>query len=131
MLHLRRRISEILYFLTFGWSIHEIVYKQQMCRKKDSRLYSKYSDELICCQKLPIRSQESLYQWEYDSEDNLTGFTQIPAPSFKMITIPIEKLLLFRTESRKDNPEGRSILRNAFRSWWFKKRICEIEGIGI
>ena len=124
-------ISEILSFLTFGWSIHEIVYKRRMGRKKDSRLDSKYSDGLIGWQKLPIRSQESLYQWEYDNEDNLTGFTQIPAPSFKMITIPIEKLLLFRTESRKDNPEGRSILRNAYRSWYFKKRICEIEGIGI
>ena len=124
-------ISEILSFLTFGWSVHEIVYKRRMGRKKDSRLDSKYSDGLIGWQKLPIRSQESLYQWEYDNEDNLTGFTQIPAPSFKMITIPIEKLLLFRTESRKDNPEGRSILRNAYRSWYFKKRICEIEGIGI
>lgn len=124
-------ISEILSFLTFGWSVHEIVYKRRMGRKKDSRLDSKYSDGLIGWQKLPIRSQESLYQWEYDSDDNLTGFTQIPAPSFKMITIPIDKLLLFRTESRKDNPEGRSILRSAYRSWYFKKRLQEVEGIGI
>lgn len=29
------------------------------------------------------------------------------------------------------NPEGRSILRNAYRSWYFKRRIQEIEGIGI
>ncbi len=124
-------ISEILSFLTFGWSVHEIVYKRRMGRKKDSRLDSKYSDGLIGWQKLPIRSQESLYQWEYDDDDNLIGFTQIPAPSFKMITIPIDKLLLFRTESRKDNPEGRSILRSAYRSWYFKKRLQEIEGVGI
>lgn len=37
----------------------------------------------------------------------------------------------FRTESVKDNPEGRSILRNAYRSWYFKRRIQEIEAIGI
>ena len=37
----------------------------------------------------------------------------------------------FRTESSKGNPEGRSILRNAYRSWYFKRRIQEIEGIGI
>ena len=124
-------ISEILSFLTYGWSIHEIVYKRRMGRKKDPRLNSKYSDGLIGWQKLPIRSQESFYQWEYDDSDNLIGFTQIPAPSFKLITIPIDKLILFRTESRKDNPEGKSILRNAYRSWYFKKRIQEIEGIGI
>ena len=39
--------------------------------------------------------------------------------------------MLFRTESVKDNPEGRSILRNAYRSWYFKRRIQEIEAIGI
>ena len=29
------------------------------------------------------------------------------------------------------NPEGRSILRNAYRPWYFKRRIQEIEAIGI
>ena len=57
--------------------------------------------------------------------------TQMPPPDFGFITIPIEKLLLFRTEIRKGNPEGRSVLRNAYRSWFFKKRFQEIEGIGI
>ena len=37
-------ISEILSFLTFGWSYHEIVYKRRMGRTKDSRTRSKYSD---------------------------------------------------------------------------------------
>jgi hypothetical protein len=39
--------------------------------------------------------------------------------------------MLFRTKSRKGSPEGKSILRNAYRSWYFKRRIQEIEGIGI
>ena len=33
--------------------------------------------------------------------------------------------------ARGDNPEGRSILRNAYFSWYFEKKIAEIEGIGI
>lgn len=124
-------ISEILSFLVYGWSAHEIVYKRRMGRSKNHLLNSKYDDGLIGWQKLPIRSQETLYQWEYDNHDNLTGLTQMPPPSYEIITIPIEKLLLFRTKSRKDNPEGRSILRNAYRAWYFKRRIQEIEGIGI
>lgn len=124
-------ISEILSFLTFGWSAHEIVYKRRCGSNKDPRLNSKYSDGLIGWMKLPIRSQESLYQWEYDENDNLTGLTQMPPPNFEFITIPAEKLLFFRTKSSKGNPEGRSILRNAYRSWYFKRRIQEIEGIGI
>ena len=124
-------ISEILSFLTYGWSVHEIVYKRRMGRKKDPQLESKFDDGLIGWQKLPIRGQESLYQWEFDNRDNLTAFIQMPAPTFEIIRIPVEKILLFRTEARKDNPEGRSILRNAYRSWFFKKRIQEIEGIGV
>lgn len=124
-------ISEILSFLTYGWSYHEIVYKRRMGNTKDPRTKSKYSDGLIGWRKLPIRAQETLYEWKYDNEDNLLGMTQQPPPDFGTFTIPIEKALLFRTKSRKNNPEGRSILRNAYRSWYFKRRIQEIEGIGI
>lgn len=124
-------ISEILSFLTYGWSFHEIVYKRRMGRTKDNRTFSKYDDGLIGWMKLPIRSQETLYQWEYDDQDNLIGMTQMPPPDFGLITIPMNKAMLFRTRSRKDNPEGRSILRTAYRSWYFKRRIQEIEGIGI
>lgn len=57
--------------------------------------------------------------------------TQQPPPDYGLLTIPISKAMLFRTESVKDNPEGRSILRNAYRPWYFKRRIQEIEAIGI
>ncbi|MCI9048557.1 MAG: hypothetical protein HFG71_15100 [Hungatella sp.] len=124
-------ISEILSFLTYGWSFHEIVYKRRMGNTNDSRTRSKYDDGLIGWKKLPIRAQETLYQWEYDNEDNLLGMTQMPPPDFGIFTIPLEKAMLFRTKSRKNNPEGRSILRNSYRSWYFKRRIQEIEGIGI
>lgn len=124
-------ISEILSFLTYGWSYHEIVYKRRMGNTADTRTRSKYSDGLIGWAKLPIIAQETLYQWEYDENDNLTGMTQMPPPDYGLLTIPLSKALLFRTKSRKDNPEGRSILRNAYRSWHFKRRIQEIEGIGI
>lgn len=124
-------ISEILSFLTYGWSFHEIVYKRRMGKTSKQKTRSKYNDGLIGWRKLPIRAQETLYQWEYDNEDNLVAMTQLPPPDYGLITIPVEKAMLFRTKSRKGNPEGRSILRNAYRSWYFKRRIQEYEGIGI
>lgn len=125
-------LSEILSFLTYGWSYHEIVYKIRRGRTRNPETNSKYNDGLIGWRKLPIRAQETLYQWEYlDNSDEMIGMTQMPAPDFGLRTIPLEKALHFKTRSRKDNPEGRSILRNAYRSWYFKKRIQEIEGIGI
>lgn len=124
-------ISEILSFLTYGWSYHEIVYKRRVGNSRDPRMNSRFSDGLIGWQKLPIRSQETLFRWEYDDRDNLTGMTQLPPPKYVLATIPIEKALHFRTKSRKNNPEGRSIFRSAYRSWYFKRRIQEIEGMGI
>lgn len=124
--------SEILSFLTYGWSYHELVYKRRMGKTKSPHTNSKYDDGLIGWRKLPIRAQETLYGWEYkEGTDELLGMTQQPPPDFDIVTIPLEKALHFRTRSLKDNPEGRSILRTAYRDWYFKKRLQEIEAYGI
>ena len=124
-------ISEVLSFLTYGWSYHEIVYKRRMGNTKNPETKSKYTDGLIGWRKLPIRSQDTLWEWKYDEKDNLIGMIQCAPPLYDQVFIPIEKALHFRTKSRKGNPEGRSILRNSYRNWYFKRRIQEIEGIGI
>ena len=124
-------ISEVLSFLTYGWSYHEIVYKRRMGRSKNPETNSKYTDGLIGWRKLPIRSQDTLWEWKYDEKDNLIGLVQCAPPLYEQVFIPIEKALHFKTKSRKGNPEGRSILRNSYRNWYFKRRIQEIEGIGI
>lgn len=125
-------LSEILSFLTYGWSYHEIVYKLRRGRKKDIGLSSKYNDGLIGWKKLPIRSQDTFYEWKYEeNSDKLLGMVQCAPPNYGQVLIPIEKALHFTTKSVKANPEGKSILRNAYRSWYFVKRIQEIEGIGI
>lgn len=125
-------LSEIMSFMTYGWSYHEIVYKRRGGRSSSPVLNSKYSDGLIGWRKLPIRAQDTLYGWNYkDNTDELIGMTQIPPPYYEQLMIPLDKALHFRTRSRKDNPEGRSILRTAYRAYYFKKRLEEIEGYGI
>ena len=125
-------LSEILSFLTYGWSYHEIVYKLRRGKKKDIGLSSKYNDGLIGWKKLPIRSQDTFYEWRYEeNSDKLIGMVQCAPPSYGQVLIPIEKALHFTTKSVKANPEGKSILRSAYRAWYFVKRIEEIEGIGI
>lgn len=124
-------ISEIMSMLIFGWSYHEIVYKKRMGRNEDSRLNSLYDDGYFGWRKIPIRAQETLSRWVFDATGGIQGMVQVAPPNYTPRFIPIEKALLFRTEVRKGNPEGRSILRNAYRPWYFKKHIEEIEGIGI
>ena len=124
-------ISQMLSMLVFGYSYHEIVYKVRNGDNKDPRHKSKFNDGRIGWRKMPIRAQETLFRWMMDEDGGIQGMIQVDPSSGGIHHIPIEKALLFRTSSQKNNPEGRSILRNAYRSWYFKRRIEEIEAIGI
>lgn len=125
-------ITEILSMLTYGWSYHEIVYKRRKGLNIKGRDRSIYDDGKIGWKRIPIRSQDSLDSWILDPNNgDILGMKQRPAPTFRLVTIPLSKGLLFRTKISRNNPEGKSLLRNAYRSWYFKKNIEEIEGIGI
>jgi len=129
-------ISEVLSMLPFGYSFFETVYKYRrgttvLSATDDSLGDSKFNDGKIGWRKFGSRAQETTVRWEFDENGGIKGMYQQAPPNYAEIFIPIEKSVLFRTEIVKNNPEGRSILRNAFRPWFFKKNIEEIEGIGI
>lgn len=125
-------ICEVLSMLTYGFSFHEIVYKIRRGPDETNPKYrSKYSDGRIGWRRMPIRAQTSLAEWEFNDEGDVAAFIQQCEPNFDRIRIPMARGLLFRTRISKDNPEGKSLLRNAYRSWFFKKHFEEIEGIGI
>lgn len=126
-------LAAILGFLVYGYSYHEIVYKRRQGFTKDPRTRSKYSDGRIAWRKLPTRSQETIDRWELDPNGGIRGAYQMDpnSPKKGVTFLPIEKCLLFRTTSKLNNPQGRSILRNAFIPWYYKRRIQEIEAIGI
>jgi hypothetical protein len=134
-------ISEVLSMLVFGYSFHEIVYKKREGEQSlsvnevgriDSKPDSRFKDGKIGWHRLSIRSQDTIISWAIDAESGeILGAWQQAPPFYKMSFIPMEKALLFRTMSHKNNPEGRSLLRGAYRPWYFKKRIEEIEATGI
>ena len=122
-------VAEAVNMFAFGFSLFECVYKRRL--GPDGRKASKFDDGLIGWRKFAPRAQESILYWIWDDEGGLQGAVQLAAPDYHTVPIPIEKLLLFRTTSLKNSPEGRSLLRNCFRSFYFKRRIEEVEGIGI
>ena len=124
-------LASILSMLVYGFSFHEIVYKIRGGDSNDPKRTSKYSDGKIGWRKLAIRSQETLNNWMMDEDGGLQGFRQMDPTGGGFREIPIDKGLLFRTNVNKSNPEGRSLLRNSFRPWYYKRRIEEIEAIGI
>ena len=109
-------IAEALSKLQYGWAYHEIVYTER--------------DGRIVWRKLPIRGQDTLCRWEFDAHGGVQGMWQY-ADGYKTVLIPIDKALHFRTSAKRNNPQGRSVLRTAYRPFWFKKRIEEIEAIGV
>lgn len=126
-------MTEILSMLPFGWSFCEIVYKQRQGPQPEGSKVpsSRFNDNKIGWRKIALRAQETLDHWEFDEDGGIKGFVQRAAPKYEEVTIPMVKGLLFRTTSYKNNPEGRSILRNAYVSWYYKKRVQTIEGTGI
>lgn len=129
-------ICEVLSMLIYGFSFHEIIYKvRRGPLEKDPKFKSDYTDGKIGWQELPGRSQASLSEWTIDeATGKATEFIQDPGTvgiNADKIKIPLEGNLLFRTKNTRGNPEGWSLLRRAYRSWYFKKYIEELEGIGV
>lgn len=108
-------VSEICSMFTYGYAPLEVVWAQ--------------GDDGFHPRKIALRSQETLYKWEFDEAHGgqWAGLWQqdILRP---LVFLPRTKLLLFRTETELDNPEGRSILRGAYVPWVRKKAIEEAEG---
>lgn len=116
--------------LPFGHAAHEIVYKRRQGLNADPDLNSQYSDGYIGWAKLPGRAVGT-FIWQFDEQGRVRGITQTPPPNYQSVSIPLEKLLLFTVRRWKGNPESVSALRNAYRPWYYKRHIEEVEAIGI
>lgn len=118
-------MDDVLTMLEFGWAYFEIIYKKRMLGN------SKYPDSKFGIKKIAIRDQESLDHWEIDEQGDILGLWQRVYSTSKYVFIPMEKSLLFRSSHNRNNPEGYSILRNAYTPWFFMKNIQVAEAIGI
>ena len=135
-------LSDCLSFQIYGWAWHEVVYKRRLGSVPPSGYVpddpawswwapSTYDDGLIGWAKWPIRSQDTLLRWEMAHGGEVRAMVQQDPYAAKTATIPKAKALLFRLFSAKNSPEGRSLLRHSYDSWYFKSHIRRIEGIGI
>lgn len=129
-------VIEMLSMLGYGFAPMEIVYKRRNGRAPGTDPgnpgrdlpKSKYDDGLVGWRRLPLRGQDTVIKWFFGESNEILGMTQQPWIG-PLVDIPIEKMLLFRPHQRKNNPEGSSILRTAYRSWFLAKRLEEQEAI--
>lgn len=147
-------VSEALSMIGYGWSFHESNYKRRQGGNPLPETWaaepvdvvsgnpqregtedieppsSKYNDGKIGWRSLPVRAQETTFRWIFHDYAGLRGMEQIDWHGGKH-KIPISKALLFRTETTRQNPEGRSLLRSAWTSYFALQNIQQIEAIGI
>ena len=124
-------ISEWMAAPVYGFAPFEIVWKIRAGYKSDSGLSSQFNDRKLGISKLAVRHPDTLDKWEYSDQGELLGMWQSAPRTFEKVLIPMDRLLLFTVLQRKGSPEGTSLLRRAHIAWHHKKRIEEIEGIGI
>ena len=128
-------ISSIFGFLQYGWSWHELTYKRRLGPTPGGRQApSKYNDGRWGLASVEERGQDSLYAWLYgtgDDADTLLGIAQQHPIDGRVARISVERSLHCVTRATKGNPEGLSILRNAVKPWHYKRRLEELEAVGI
>lgn len=138
-------LERALSSLTYGWAWHEEVYKIRSGESVTpppgtpperqaawARLHrSTFNDGRIGWASLAHRAPTSLTRWDLDDGGRVQGMYQSAAPTYREILIPREKSAHFVVGAGDANPEGRSILRRAYRPWFLRKRIEEFEAIGI
>lgn len=135
-------MQEALSFLTYGFSVHEKVFKY---RNQVGRHKSLYDDNRVGWAKLPVRSQHSINRFRFDKKGrNLVSIEQdLSLINHQYdyefgdgyvdpkIDIKRKKVLHFRHDPQRNNPEGRSPLRYCYESWTYKTQIERFQAIGI
>lgn len=111
-------VEEALEMLTFGYALQEIVLRKAV---DDDSLPK------VTLKKLAPRAPDTVWRWYFDRTGEALGFAQQLAYG-TVVDIPLTKCLHFTTRSRLRNPEGRSLLRNAYTSYVKKSIIEDAEG---
>lgn len=124
-------LSEILTLIPYGFSLFETVYKRRAGDTGDIQTESAYDDNRVGWARWSPRSQDTILRWQVEADGTVTAAYQTAPPTYREVAIPLNKCLHFRARSRRQNPEGLSLLRNAFEPYYYIKHLTRIEAIGI
>lgn len=125
-------LSEVVSFLTYGFSISEVTYKRRLGRASTRpEHHSKYDDGLIGIRKLAPRAQWTIDRFEVSENGDILGVYQNAVGNFGTAFIPVDKMLHFRTVMSNNDPSGRSVLRNAYKSYHYANNLETIEAIAV
>jgi len=123
-------IADACLMFVYGWSYFHMSVKRRAGDKGKAK--SQFDDGLVGFRKIAFRSPLTLDHWEFDEETgDIQGLWQYQIKTGEVVYIPLGESLLFRTSREGDNPEGLSIFRPAVNPYKYKKRLAQVEGIGL
>ena len=111
----------------YGFAISEIVLKKRQGKTDNPMTSSLYNDGLFGVAKLSPRWQNSITKWDIDNNGNIDNIYQRSDDYGTDIKIPYKKVLHFVMNGYNGNPEGESVLRGTFASYYNKKNIERIQ----
>ena len=88
-------------------------------------------DNVIHLRKLAPRLPRSIVQWLVDENGGFAGVKQgvIKTTGYTQVNIPASKLCLFVNEQEGANFRGTSMLRAAYKHWYYKQGLERIDAI--
>ena len=133
-------ISEALSSLSYGFALFEVVYKRRGGSKTTNpKKFSKYDDGRIGVRKLASRAQWTVDSFELEQQTGeVLGVNQrksyVMRPNSMGANdnfIPSSTLIHYRTTTTNNDPSGRSILRNAYKSYTYLTKLQNVEAIAV
>lgn len=128
----RQVISDCLTSNIYGFAVLEKVY-----RRRNRNSGSIYSDNKIGLKKIALRNQESIEKFIFDEEGNdVIGVKQVlnNVNTFRYtklntnsVVIPRSKFLHIVTGKSKQDPYGKSPLRDVYVAWRYLEVLSELE----
>jgi hypothetical protein len=115
-------LTEALLMADFGYYMFEKVY--------DIRIIG--GQPRIVWKKLAPRHPMDVVRWFYDENGGPAGAEMYPPEALALsenILIPIQKLCVFTFDREAGNIEGISVLRSAYKHWYYKEQLYKIDAI--
>jgi hypothetical protein len=116
-------LTEALLMLDFGYYMFEKVWENRVV---DGELRT-------VLKKLGPRHPMDVKSWHFDRNGGPDHVCMYPADQGNLsapdIKIPIQKMLVFSFDKEAGNIEGMSILRSAYKHWYYKEQLYKIDAI--
>lgn len=111
-------LRQILLMNPYGVMVFEIIYKIR-------------DDGKICWRKWAPRLPKTIEKWNVDKNGELESVMQraYKNNSLQEFTIPIQKLMIFTNRQEGDNYLGTSLLRQAYKHWFFRDKYYKIDAV--